>query len=114
APQGLLRREIRMKGASKVNFTIWKRAFRSALPLVALAAAALAPAVAQRDPQAFREALRQARGVHLPGYPGLGGAPSDPAALAKIPRVRLLPGARGDRPSRLVLTDYLPPIGDQG
>lgn len=45
---------------------------------------------------------------------GMGLNPSSPEELRSSPQMRIVPVARGERPSQLLLTQYLPPIGSQG
>jgi hypothetical protein len=52
--------------------------------------------------------------VRAPGLPAMGYVPSTPAEFARNASFRLTRGKREARPSSVLLTDYLPPIGDQG
>ncbi len=45
---------------------------------------------------------------------GLGGKDSSKADFEAAPRIRVAAASRGERPARVLLTDYLPPVGDQG
>jgi hypothetical protein len=48
------------------------------------------------------------------GEHALGLVPSSPAALREVPRFRIVPATRGERPASVMLTEFLPPVGEQG
>jgi len=45
---------------------------------------------------------------------GLGLIESRKADFDAAPRIRVAAASRGERPARVILTDFLPPVGDQG
>jgi Papain family cysteine protease len=47
-------------------------------------------------------------------FPGMGLIPSSPAAIARSPQFTVRTTARGELPARVLLTDYLPPVANQG
>ncbi len=47
-------------------------------------------------------------------YPGMGAIPSDPLDFDRTPSFRVAPAPPGDRPARVLLTEYLPPVRNQG
>lgn len=49
-----------------------------------------------------------------PDFPAMGCLPSPPSARTRNARLRVVQVAPSSRPARLLLTDYLPPVGDQG
>lgn len=48
------------------------------------------------------------------GFRGLGAKPSSGEAFRRSGRLRVAPARRGERPKSVVLTDFLPPVQDQG
>lgn len=65
----------------------------------------------------LREWSRQTRGLRSVGNrmpQALGAIASDDEAFTRNFKVRVVPAKRGERPTRVLLTDYLPPVRMQG
>src|SRR5437764_8121298 len=105
----LIRKEI----ATMTHRVRWKGVGRVAVAAAAMLFAIYAPAAARQDGQVTPRDLERAGGARMPDGHGLGWMPSTQNELARSPRFRIAPLTRGERPSRLVLTEFLPPVGDQ-
>src|SRR5438094_9439368 len=92
----------------------WKEIGRVAVAAAALLLAIYPPAVARQDQQVTRRDLERSGSARTPAGYGLGWLPSTGDELARSARFHIVPLTRGERPPRLVLTDYLPPVGNQG
>lgn len=102
------------------------RRWHAGLGILAVAVGSSAlPALAQGDAAnpdtpAFpplREWSRQTRGLRSVGArmpQGLGAIASDDEAFTRNNKLRVVPAKRGERPTQVILTDYLPPVGMQG
>lgn len=66
------------------------------------------PAWLRLGPLPATRAARQEQGV------GMGLVPSSDEDFAQSKRFRIAPAKRGTRPTRVILTDYLPPVRKQG
>lgn len=91
-----------------------KRLLQRAVPGAAtlfLLAGFGADAQAQEEPAWFRRDMP----VRQSGrFPAMGALPSESDVFARSPRFTVRSASRGERPRRLELTDYLPPVGSQG
>ncbi len=75
---------------------------------------ALAPAGAQRQEPEMQRWVLRGGGQRDRSYPGMGLQPSSPEDFRKNAHFRIAARGRSERPEKFMLTEYLPPVGDQG